>query len=316
MTTNTKKILITGSEGFAGQHLIDELVKSGYEVYGTTFSQSSNQNKIKTFVCDIESQSEISPIIDSLKPNAIVHLAGQPKPGLSFNIPQKTFLVNTIGTINLLESIRSIPDYHPKILLVGTSEEHGIVSPKDLPITEDTPLNPINPYAISKTANWYLTKEYVRSFNFDIVYLTPFTHTGPGQMPGFLSPDVASQIVEIEKGLKEPILHTGDLSSKRDIGDVRDVVRAYRLLLEKGKTGERYIISTGKSVPVKQIVEKLISLSKIKIELKVDNTKTRPTDIPDLIGDHSKLTQTTGWQPTISLDQTLQDLLNWYRQKE
>jgi GDP-4-dehydro-6-deoxy-D-mannose reductase len=135
-------------------------------------------------------------------------------------------------------------------------------------------------------------------------------------MPGFLSPDVASQIVEIEKGLKEPILHTGDLSSKRDISDVRDVVSAYRLLLEKGKTGERYIISTGKSVPVKQIVEKLISLSKIKIELKIDSTRNRPTDIPDLIGDHSKLTQTTGWQPTIPLDQTLQDLLNWYRQKE
>ena len=139
MTTNTKKILITGSEGFAGQHLIDELVKSGYEVYGTTFSQSSNQNKIKTFVCDIESQSEISPIIDSLKPNAIVHLAGQPKPGLSFNIPQKTFLVNTIGTINLLEAVRSIPDYHPRILLVGTSEEHGIVSPKDYQLRKILP---------------------------------------------------------------------------------------------------------------------------------------------------------------------------------
>lgn len=312
---NTKKVLITGSEGFAGQHLIDELIKIGYEVYGTTFANSINQNKIKTFVCDIESQSEIYSIINSLKPDAIVHLAGQPKPGLSFNIPQKTFQVNTIGTINLLEAVRSIPDYRPRILIVGTSEEHGIVRPEDLPITENTTLNPINPYAISKTANWYLTRQYVKSFNFDIVYATPFTHTGPGQGLGFLSPDVASQIVEIEKGQKQPILETGDLSSRRDIGDVRDVVRAYRLLLEKGITGERYIISTGKSIPVSEIVEKLINMSKVKIELKIDSTRTRPTDIPDLIGSHDKLTDLTGWQPEIPLEKTLEDLLIWYRNK-
>lgn len=312
---NTKKVLITGSEGFAGQHLINELINNEYEVYGTTFAPGNNQNKIKTFVCNVESQSEIFSVINSLKPDAIIHLAGQPKPGLSFNIPQKTFLVNTIGTINLLEAIRSIPNYYPRILLVGTSEEHGIVPPKDLPITENTPLNPINPYAISKTANWFLAKQYVKSFNFDIVYATPFTHTGPGQGLGFLSTDVASQIVEIEKGLKEPILQTGDISSKRDIGDVRDVVRAYRLLLKKGKSGERYIISTGKSIPVSEIVEKLIKMSKVKIELKIDNTRTRPTDIPDLIGCHDKLTQLTDWQPMIPLDKTLEDLLNWYRQK-
>jgi len=312
---NTKKVLITGSEGFAGQHLINELLKSGYEVYGTTFATGNNQNKIKTFFCNIESPAEILSIITSLKPDAIFHLAGQPKPGLSFNIPQKTFLVNTIGTINLLEAVRSIPDYHPRIILIGTSEEHGIVLPKDLPVTENSPLNPINPYAISKTANWFLAKQYIKSFNFDIVYTTPFTHTGPGQGLGFLSPDVASQIVEIEKGQKQPVLETGDLSSKRDIGDVRDVVRAYRLLLEKGKTGERYIISTGKSIPVSEIVEKLISMSKVKIELKIDSTKTRPTDIPDLIGSHNKLTELTGWQPEIALEKTLEDLLNWYRNK-
>lgn len=313
---NYQKILITGSEGFAGQHLISELVNSGYEVYGTIFASGNNQKKIKTFVCNVESPTEILSIITSLKPDAIFHLAGQPKPGLSFNIPQKTFLVNTIGTINLLEAVRSIPNYYPRIILIGTSEEHGIVSPECLPITENTPLNPINPYAISKTTNWFLAKEYVKSFNFDIVYVTPFTHTGPGQGLGFLSPDVASQIVEIEKGQKQPILETGDLSSRRDIGDVRDVIRAYRLLMEKGQKGERYIISTGKSIPVSEIVEKLIKMSKVKIELKIDNTRTRPTDIPDLIGSHDKLTKLTGWKPEITLDKTLEDLLNWYRNKK
>jgi len=313
---NTKKVLITGSEGFAGQHLISELVNSGYEVYGTIFASDNNQNKIKTFVCNIESPTEILSIITSLKPDAIFHLAGQPKPGLSFNIPQKTFQVNTIGTINLLEAVRSVPNYYPRIILIGTSEEHGIVSPECLPITENTPLNPINPYAISKTANWFLAKEYVKSFNFDIVYVTPFTHTGPGQGLGFLSPDVASQIVEIENGQKQPILETGDLSSRRDIGDVRDVVRAYRFLMEKGQKGERYIISTGKSIPVSKIVKKLIKMSKVKIKLKIDNTRTRPTDIPDLIGSHEKLTKLTGWKPEITLDKTLEDLLDWYRNKQ
>lgn len=310
-----KRVLITGSEGFVGQHLWKELETNGYEVYGTTLRTPETGLPQNVFVCDIESQEQLSLLITKIMPDAIFHLAGQPKPGLSFNIPQKTIAVNTIGTINLLEAIRAIPGYLPRLVMVGTSEEHGIVSPENLPITENTPLEPINPYAISKVANWYLVKEYVRSFNFDIVYVTPFTHTGPGQMPGFLSPDISSQIVEIERGAKDPVILTGDLSSKRDIIDVRDVVRAYRLLLEKGKKGERYIVSTGKSLPVENIVEILISLSKVKIELKLDESRNRPTDIPNLFGSHNKLTEATGWQPEIPLEKTLQDLLDWYRTK-
>lgn len=308
-----KEVLITGSEGFVGGHLWSELKNNGYDVSGTTLNKPETGLPENVYVCDIQKQDEIRELIQKIKPSFIVHLAGQPKPGLSFNIPQKTFEINTIGTINLLEAIREIPDYRPRIILAGTSEEHGIVSPENLPITEETPLNPINPYAISKAANWFLAREYVRSFNFDIVYATPFTHTGPGQMPGFLSPDIASQIVEIEKGDKEPILFTGDLSSKRDISDVRDIVRAYRLLLEKGVSGERYIISAGKSLPVEDIVAKLVSMSKVKIELKIDPSRNRPSDIPDLYGSHEKLTQATGWEPEIPLEKTLKDLLDWYR---
>lgn len=310
-----KKVLITGSEGFAGQHLWRELENNGYEVYGTTLHVPETGLPKNVFVCDIESQEQLNSLITNIHPDVIVHLAGQPKPGLSFNIPQKTFQINTIGTINLLEAVRSIPDYKPRILLVGTSEEHGVVATEKLPITEESPLNPINPYAISKLANWFLAKEYVQSFGFDIVYATPFTHTGPGQMPGFISPDIASQIVEIEKGTKEPVLYTGDLSSKRDISDVRDVVRAYRLLVEKGRPGERYIISMGKSLPISEIVGKLVSQSKVKIEMRLDPARTRPSDIPDLVGSHDKLTKATGWQPQISIDQTLKDLLDWYRTK-
>ena len=175
-----KKVLITGSEGFAGQHLWQELQSHGYDVYGTTLHEPEKGLPEHVSVCDIESQEQLFALISLLKPDAIVHLAGQPKPGLSFNIPQKTFQVNTIGTVNLLEAVRSIAGYKPRLLLVGTSEEHGVVPVEELPITEKSPLNPINPYAISKLANWFLAKEYVRSFGFDIVYATPFTHTGPG----------------------------------------------------------------------------------------------------------------------------------------
>lgn len=308
-------VLITGSEGFVGQHLWAELKNNGYDVAGTTLKTPEGGLPENVFVCDILKKDELRDLILKIKPQFIVHLAGQPKPGLSFNVPQLTFEINTIGTVNLLEAVREIKDFRPRIILAGTSEEHGIVDEKNLPITEDTLLNPINPYAISKTANWFLARQYFRSFDFDIVYVTPFTHTGPGQLPGFLAPDIASQIVEIEKGNKEPVLLTGDLSSKRDIGDVRDFVRAYHLLLEKGKAGERYIVSTGKSQPVADIVATLISLSKVKIETQIDPSRNRPSDIPDLRGSHQKLTEATGWQPEIPLKKTLQDLLDWYREK-
>ena len=310
-----KEVLITGSEGFAGQHLWRELKNNEYHVSGTTLNTPESGLPENVYVCDIQKQADLFKLIFEIKPEAIFHLAAQPKPGLSFNIPQQTFEINTIGTLNLLESVREIPDYHPRIVMIGTSEEHGVVPSAKLPITEETPLDPINPYSISKVANWFLAKEYVRSFNFDIVYATPFNHTGPGQAPGFIAPDIALQIADIEKGLKEPVLLTGDLSSKRDISDVRDVVRAYRLLMEKGKTGDRYIISSGKSIPMSEIVSRLISLSKVTVEHKIDSSRFRPSDIPDLYGSHEKITQMTNWQPEIPLEKTLQDLLEWYRQK-
>ena len=306
-------VLITGSEGFAGQYLWKELESNGYQVYGTTLLAPETGLSKNVFVCDIEKQDQLSVLILKIRPDIIVHLAGQAKPGLSYKIPQKTISVNTIGTINLFEAVKNISSYKPRIIVIGSSEEYGIVLPENLPITEKTRVNPTNPYSISKTANWFLSQEYVRAFNFDIVYVTPFNHTGPGQSLGFITSDVSSQIVEIENGKKKPIVLTGDLSSKRDICDVRDVVRGYRLLIEKGKPGERYIISSGKSVLVRDIVDKLISLSKVKIELQLDPSRVRPSDAPDLYGSHEKITGETGWTPEIPLEKTLEDILEWRR---
>ncbi|HOX96081.1 MAG TPA: GDP-mannose 4,6-dehydratase [Candidatus Woesebacteria bacterium] len=310
-----KKVLITGSEGFVGGHLWKELESNGYEVYGTTFQAPETELPKNVSVCDIENLEQISSLISKINPDAIFHLAGWSNPGSSFTNPQKTFAVNSIGTINLLESVRKIEDYHPRIVAIGSSAEFGAVPSEMLPITENTPLNPNSPYGVSKVSAWYICKQFVVSYKMDIVYATPFNHTGPGQLPGFLAPDIASQVAKIEKGNSEPVILTGDLSTKRDMLDVRDVVRAYRLILEKGITGERYLISSGKSGLVSRIVDILLSKSSAKITRKIDPAKMRPSDIPDQYGDSSKLNKLTGWKPEIPLEKTLQDLLDWYREK-
>ncbi len=311
-----KKVLITGSEGFVGQHLWKELESNGYEVYGTTLLSPESGLPNNVSVCDIENPEQLSSLISSIQPEAIFHLAGWSNPSSSFASPQKAFSVNTIGTINLLEAVRKIPNYRPRIIAIGSSAEFGSVTPENLPVTEKSPLNPNSPYGVSKVAAWFVCHQYFSSYKMDIIYATPFNHTGPGQLPGFLAPDIASQIAQVERGEKEPEIITGDLSTKRDLLDVRDVVRAYRLLLEKGVSGERYLISSGNSTPVAKVVEILISLSKTKITHKIDSSKMRPSDIPDQYGDPSKLKEITSWQPEIPLEKTLQDLLDWYREKK
>lgn len=308
-----KKILITGSEGFVGQHLWKELTDNGYEVFGTDLATKKDNSKY--FSGDITKTEEIKNIIVSLKPDAIIHLAAWSNPGTSFANPQKTFEINTIGTINLFEAVRALDNYHPRILAIGSSAEFGIVPKNKLPIAEETPLSANSPYGVSKIANWYVVCQYVSSYGFDIIYPTPFNHTGPSQGLGFLAADISSQIVKIENGEQEPIVKTGDLSTLREILDVRDVVRAYRLLLEKGKTGERYLICTGKSTPVKEVVEMLLSFSSAKIKTSTDPSKIRPSDISEQRGNPDKLYQTTSWKPEIPLEKTLQDLLDWYREK-
>lgn len=310
-----KKVLITGSEGFVGRHLWKELESNGYEVYGTSLLAPKTGLSQNVFVCDIESRAQLSSLIIKIKPDAIFHLAGWSNSGTSFANPQKTFEINVIGTLNLLESVRKISDYHPRIIAVGSSAEFGTVPPKNLPITEKTPLNPSSPYGVSKVSAWFVCRQYVTSYKMDTVYATPFNHTGPGQLSGFLAPDIASQIALIESGKREPTVKTGDLTTLRDILDVRDVVRAYRLLLEKGKTGERYLICTGKSTPVRKVVEILLSFSSVKIKIETDPKKLRPSDMLEQRGDPKKFFQTTGWKPEIHLEKTLKDLLDWYREK-
>lgn len=308
-----KKVLVTGSEGFAGHHLRRELESNGYEVFGADLQTGSDGPK--QYFCDISKAEEIKIIVSSLKPDAIIHLAAWSNPGTSFSHPQKTLEVNTIGTINLLEAVRTLENYQPRILVIGSSAEFGIVPKDKLPMTEETPLFANSPYGVSKIANWFTVCQYIASYGLDIIYPTPFNHTGPGQGLGYIASDIASQITKIENGEQEPIIKTGDLTALRDMLDVRDVVRAYRLLLEKGKTGERYLICSGKSTSINEVVDTLLSLSTFKITKETDLEKLRPSDMPEQRGNPEKLYNTTGWKPEIPLKKTLKDLLNWYREK-
>lgn len=309
-----KRAFITGSEGFVGGHLWKELADNGYEVFGTSLLEPDHKD-LHIFTCDITNPKQISEIVEKLKPDCIFHLAAQPSPHRSWDIPQKTFEINTIGTINLIEAVLKIPDYKPRILFIGSAAEYGDVPENNLPITENTFLDPRSPYAISKLACFYLMKSYVMAKKMDILYSASFSHTGPGQATGFLSSDIAEQIVKIERGEHEPKLMTGYLDNLRDYTDVRDVVRAYRLLIEKGKTGERYNVCTGKKISTGEIYGKLISFSNVHIEHAIDPTRNNPSDVPVIYGSHEKITRNTGWEPKITLDKTLEDLLNWYRTK-
>ena len=308
------EVFITGREGFVGLCLDKELKKHGYQTSGTSLHEYPNGEAENIFQCDITDSEQIKKIISARQPQYIFHLAALANPRDAIKNPELALKINVEGTRNLFEAVRSISDYRPRIVVVGSSEEFGVI-PVGITVTEEAPLSPANIYAETKLLAWKLAKEYINKYNFDIVSALPFNHTGPGQLPGMIGPDVASQIVAIERGLKEPILITGNVSHKRNFSDVRDVVWAYRLLMELGNTGERYVICADNSVSLSYLVDTLIGFSSIKIEHQIDPSRARPSDIADISASHAKITRELGWSPEIPIEKTLQDLLDWYRAK-
>lgn len=313
-----KKVFITGINGFVGKHLAQELLDHGYEVVG--YTRGHDKSMIAgVSICegDVLIPDQIDDAIRRVRPEMIVHLAAQAKPGYSFGHAQETFEINVFGTLNVLDAVRKLQEkdkeYNPRILLIGTSEEYGDVKAEDLPLKEDSKLNPTNPYAISKVTCYYTAMQYVRTYGLDIVYAVPFSHIGPGQREGFLIPDVCKQIVEIERQEREPVLMTGPLITKRDYSDARDIVRGYRMLLEQGVQGERYNLCRGESIEVGTVVEMLIEMSEVKISHVVDESRRRPAELMNLYGSIEKVHELCGWQSEIELKKTLKDALDGWR---
>jgi len=312
------KALITGISGFAGSHLAEFLIEKGYEVFGTFFDKSTFSNlngfvnKIKVYRCDIRNYDALKNVIEDVKPDEIYHLAAISFVPTSLKEPKLTFDTNLYGTLNLYQAVIDL-EMNPMILFVGSADEYGIVNENDLPIKEECPLNPVNPYSISKASADFLSIFYFKNYSLNIIRVRPFNHIGPKQSPEFVCSDFAKQIAEIEKGLREPIIKVGNLEAKRDFTDVRDMVRGYWLALDKGEPGKVYNICSERAIQIKGLLNHLLELSSRKVEIMKNPKRMRPSDNPILQGDSSKFRRRSGWKPEILLDKTLKDILEFWR---
>ena len=244
------RVLITGITGFVGSHFAEHALDQGVEVYGSYRWRSKTENidhlgaKIHLVEGDLRDVSSVQHVLEASQPDAIIHLAAQSFVGSSWQAPAETLITNIGAQVNLLEAIRQRPQ-KPRFLVVGSSEEYGAVYESELPITEDNPLRPLSPYAVSKVAQDLLGYQYFKSYRLPIVRTRAFNHEGPRRGDVFVTSNFARQIAEIEAGLREPIIHVGNLKTKRDYTDVRDIVHGYWLLLERGEPGEVYNLCSG-----------------------------------------------------------------------
>lgn len=314
-------ILITGITGFTGSHLAEYMIKQpDVKVFGTIRGRHRQlefinhiKNKLALLECDLTDTNSVTQTIEDSQPDMIFHLAAQSFVPTSWRAPQETFNSNVIGTLNLLEVVRK-SKFEPKILITGSSEEYGLVHPDEVPIKETNQLRPLSPYAVSKVAQDLLGYQYHQNYGMKIVRTRSFNLIGPRSGAKIVSADFARQVVEIEKGIKDPIIYVGNLTAERDFVDVRDVVRAYNLALQKCKHGEVYNICSEKTIKIKYILDTFLKLSKKKIELKEDPTRMRPSDVQLLYGDCSKFKKETGWKPEYDIDTSLRDVLNYWRE--
>jgi len=314
------RILITGLSGFAGKHLIEFLAGTGrHEFLGLDLNCSAGDLEIgdsglKEEKADLLDLSKVEKIISDFKPQQIYHLAAQSSVSRSWKDPIGTFSTNVLGGINILDSVRSSVS-GARTLIVCTAEEYGEIE-GGMAIKETDKIYPNNPYAISKSAMDFTAMVYHRAYNLNIMVSRSFNHIGPGQSEGFVCSDFARQIALIEAGEQEPEILVGNLDSRRDFLDVRDVVRAYWHIMDKGRPGQAYNVCSGKPVRISKLLEMLLSLSKISgIKVKRDDDKFRPIDIGTIFGDNARLVSDTEWKAIYSLERSLGDALDWWRER-
>lgn len=301
-----KKALITGSQGFVGHYLRQELKNNGYSVTGLDIQAGED-----VLVTDLLDASAVQAAIFQLQPDVIFHLAGQANVAKSWVIPQKTVELNVIAAINLMEAVRGSKS-NSRMVLVGSSDQYGNLGAAGELVSETLETNPQTPYAVSKKAQEDLAGIYVKTYGLNISMTRSFNHAGAGQGKGFVIPDFASGIVAVEHG-EQSCLYVGNLSVCRDFTHVKDVVRAYRLIAERGQPGEIYNVGSGITYSTQEILNKLRNLARCYIPVKTDPSKIRPSDTPVICCDHRKLTQHTGWQPEISMDEILVEVMDFWR---
>jgi GDP-4-dehydro-6-deoxy-D-mannose reductase len=312
------RALVTGVTGFAGSHLAEYLVThTDLEVWGTDISTNDrNIAPFKDDLCFVEgdmSKPDVaSSILTAARPDYVFHLAAQAFVPLSWRDPWQTIANNIRAQLNILQAVANSGD-KPRLLIVGSADEYGMITPRELPITEATPLRPYSPYAVSKIAQDMLGYQYHATHGLPIVRVRPFNHIGPRQSPAFVTSDFAKQVAEIEAGSREPQMHVGNLEAKRDFTDVRDMVRGYYLALEHGEVGEVYNLGAERAYSIREVLDMLLAMSEVELQVVPDPVRLRPSDVPVVVSDCSKFRRQTGWRATISLFESLRDILDYWR---
>jgi GDP-4-dehydro-6-deoxy-D-mannose reductase len=310
-----RTILVTGASGFVGQYLLAHLrtIYPDAALHGTLFHDAVPAKMFAAASCkpyqiDIRDPQAALAMLEALHPDRIFHLAGQAFVPQSFKAPWDTLETNLRGALNLLEGVR-ILKLESRVLIIGSAEVYGILPPEQMPIREDYALRPVSPYGVSKSAQDMLAYQYAKAHGVHTVRVRPFNHIGPGQSNRFAAADWAKQIAEAELGKRQPQISVGDTSSYRDFTDVRDVVRAYALLMEHAAPGDAFNICSGHPKQMQSVLDILLSFSRVPIEVQVDPARLRPSEIPSLYGDPGALQKCTGWQPEIPLEESLADIL-------
>ena len=311
---------ITGIAGFAGSYLAEELVSEGFRVSGTLYQGESTRNiqgiksDLKLFTVDILNDGKCRDLVARLQPEFIFHLAAVASVGQSFRMERETLRVNLEGTVNVLEAARGSRSLKA-LLFVSSPEVYGKFRPVNKTLTEEQPFDPISPYGISKAAAENVCRYYWRQYGMPVVIARAFNHSGARQSDDFAIPAFARQIAMIEAGLQKPVLKVGDLSARRDLSDVRDIVSGYRSAATKGEPGQVYQLCSGKSVTIQSVVKLLLAMSSKKIRLQVDKSRLRKAEIPTLRGSHHKVAQKLDYKVRYRLENTLADTLNYWRKE-
>ena len=312
-----ERVLITGADGFIASHLIPELRRqTGWLITGIGLKPepSARVEGLEYLVADLTDYELLKDVLDSCRPDGVFHLAAQPSVHLSWEDPWTTYRVNLLGQVNLMEGLHRL-GLTASVHIACSSEEYGKVPPERMPLGEGTPFSPCSHYAVSTVAQESLGLMYFHAFGWRVLVTRGFNQAGPGQSPDFVVSSFARQVALIEAGCCEPVIKVGNLEAKRDFTDVRDTARAYRMVMEKGSPGGSYNVCSGEAHPVSELLEILLSLSEAAIGVERDPSRQRPSDIPVLVGDNTRLREETGWEPLIPLETTLRDTLDCWRER-
>ncbi len=313
------RVLITGITGFVGKHLAEHLLAQGHhELWGLTRAPGRLAPALAAYitevVADLNDAEATAQAIATAQPAVIYHLAGQAFVPESFRDPAATLNANTLGALHIFRSLIALRSA-ARVLIVGSNEEYGQITADDLPLNEQTPLRPANPYGVSKATQSLFAAQYHLSHGLATLRVRPFTHIGPGQNERFVTAAFARQIARIEVGLQPPMVQVGNLSARRDFTDVRDIVRAYALIAAHGEPGAVYNVGSGQAVMIRELLDLLLEASTVRVEVRLNPELMRPIDIPLVVCDATRLREQTGWAPQMPLRQTLLDILNYWRAK-